>query len=142
MMLVAAALLAACVTPPPDLASFPPRSGAVWSEDCCGDPVVQKDPVFPAAVSRGTEGWVIVSGILDGRGWVTEPIVLASEPEGVFDAAALAAFDDWRYSAPRSDSGAKREVRAILRFHQERPHSPAAPSMSSGGGGGGGGTGY
>src|SRR5206468_3685711 len=82
------------------LSTFPPRAGAVWSEDCCGEPVVQKAPEFPAGVPRSEEGWVVVSGILDERGWVTEPVVLTSEPEGVFDAAALKAFDEWRYELP------------------------------------------
>jgi len=140
--LVGAALVLACISPPPALSSFPPRAGAVWSPDCCGEPVVRKNPEFPAAaVRRGEDGWVVVSGILDERGWVTDPIVLASEPEGVFDSAALKAFDEWRYSAPPSDAGQPREVRALLPFR--RPHKAPAPMGDAlGGMGGGGQSGY
>src|SRR6266850_1436639 len=101
---IAAAILFACISPPPEFSSFQPREGAVWSEKCCGSPVVEKKPEYPAdAMRRGQTGWVVVSGILDERGWVTDPIVLTAEPEGVFDKAALTAFDGWRYAVPASD---------------------------------------
>jgi TonB family protein len=122
---------------PPALDSYPTRSGAVWSPDCCGRPVVREEPRYPEdAARRGQNGWVIVSGILDERGWVTEPVVLAADPAGVFDAAALAAFDAWRYAAPPGASAARREVREILRF--ERRRTPGSMPSESGGGGGGG----
>jgi outer membrane biosynthesis protein TonB len=76
--------------------------------------------------------------VLDERGWVTDPKVLASEPAGVFDAAALAAFDAWRYATPPDASAAPREVRELLRF--ERRRAPSA--MPSEGGSRGGGYGY
>jgi TonB family protein len=139
--LVGSAIALACVSAPPKLSTFPTRAGAVWSKDCCGDPVVEKKPVYPEAVPSGQDGWVIVSGILDERGWVTEPVVLVSEPEGVFDAAALQAFDGWRYAAPAGPA-VRHEVRAVLSFHP--PRKIAAPPASSGGGGtsGGGQPGY
>ena len=137
--LVGCALVLACVTPPPALSTFPPRAGAVWSEDCCGEPVVQKAPEFPAGVPRSEEGWVVVSGILDERGWVTEPVVLTSEPEGVFDAAALKAFDGWRYELPKGGRAIRHEVRAVIPFHVERPRGAASPPMGGSMGGGGGG---
>jgi TonB family protein len=138
---VAAAIVLGCLfSPPPELSSFGPRAGAVWSEDCCGRPVVRKEPVVPeGAARRGESGWVIVSGILDERGWVTDPIVLAAEPQGVFDKAALEAFDGWRYAQPKSEPGTRREVRALLRFDVAR--RPAA-MPSDGGGMGGGQPGY
>ena len=80
----------------------------------------------------GQSGWVVVSGILDERGWVTDPVVLAAEPEGVFDAAALKAFDGWRYAAP-ADPANRREVRAVLSFRPPRRRPPRR--RSSGGGG-------
>ena len=83
---------------------------------------------------------MIVSGILDERGWVTEPKVLAADPPGVFDAAALAAFDAWRYATPPAVA-APREVRELLRFERLRP-PPSQPSESPSVGGGGGGYGY
>jgi TonB family protein len=137
----AALLATGCLTaPPPELSSFPPRAGATWSADCCGEPIVRKDPAVPeVAARRGDSGWVIVSGILDERGWVTEPNVLAAQPPGVFDAAALAAFDAWRYAAP--PTGARREVRELLRFDVAR-RPGAMPSSSGAGGGSGAQSGY
>jgi TonB family protein len=142
--LFAAAIALACVSPPPALSTFPARAGAVWSADCCGDPVVEKKPEYPKGAPSGQNGWVVVSGILDERGWVTDPVVLAAEPEGLFEAAALQAFDGWRYAAP-ADPSIRHEVRAVLSF--SRPRMPATPASSSSGaggmgGGGGGGTGY
>jgi TonB family protein len=136
--LVGAALVLACVSPTPALSSFPARAGAVWSEDCCGRPIEKKAPEYPPDAQRKSlTGWVVVSGILDERGWVTDPVVLAADPPGVFDDAAVKAFDSWRYAVPASDSAARREVREVIPFRTERPHS--APSGSIGGGGGGGG---
>ena len=127
---------------PPSLSSFPTRAGAVWSQDCCGKPIVRQEPKYPEAAARsGQTGWVIVSGILDQRGWVIDPVVLASDPKGVFDDAAVAAFDSWRYATPPTDAAAPREVRELLRF--ERRRAPGQiPSDTGGGGGGGGQPGY
>lgn len=124
---------------PPALSSFPTRAGAVFSADCCGRPIERAEPKYPeAAVRSGQSGWVIVSGILDNRGWVTEPKVLASDPAGVFDEAALAAFDAWRYAKPPSETAAPREVRELLRFERRRPPSSMPGESPSGGGGGSG----
>ena len=111
-------LVAACATPPPRLSSLPPRPGAIYSPaDCCGAPIVTRDPVYPAnAISRRQTGWVVLSGILDSDGWVREARVIVAEPPGVFEKAALAAFEQWRYSPPPSSSAEKREVRVVLRF--------------------------
>src|SRR5437867_3415746 len=109
VMLVSAIVTLACVSAPPALSTFPARAGAVWSENCCGDPIVQMKPEYPAAVAHGQDGWVVVSGILDERGWVTDPVVLASEPEGIFDEAALKAFDGSRYAVPSSGPAIRRE---------------------------------
>jgi TonB family protein len=137
------ALALACISAPPALSTFPARAGAVYSPDCCGDPVVKTKLEYPAdAVRSGQTGWVVVSGILDERGWITDPVVLAAEPEGVFDAAAVKAFDGWRYAA-QSDPATRREVRAVLSFHP--PRRSASPASNSGVGGGvpsGGGMGY
>jgi TonB family protein len=140
--LLAVAFLLACVSPVPDVSSFPARQGAVYVPDCCGEPIVQTKPEVPAAAMRsGQSGWVVVSGILDERGWVIDPTVLASEPEGVFDKAAVAAYDGWRYAVPTSDPGVRHEVRAVIQFRSERARG--SPSMGGGvpsGGGGGGNT--
>ena len=122
---------------PPALDSFPTRPGAVFSPDCCGRPTEREQPRYPEAAARsGQSGWVIVSGILDERGWVTDPKVLASDPAGVFDDAALAAFDAWRYATPPGATAAPREVRELLRF--ERRRAPASIPSESGAPSGGG----
>jgi TonB family protein len=138
-----AAIALACASAPPKLDSFAPRAGAVWSPDCCGEPIVKTQPEYPKeAVRTGQDGWVIVSGILNERGWVTDPKVLAAEPEGVFDEAARKAFDSWRYAAP-ADRSSPHEVRAMLRFRRPRQAGPGmGPSGGGGMGGGGGGGGY
>jgi outer membrane biosynthesis protein TonB len=46
---------------------------------------------------------------------VRDPIVLASEPEGVFDQAALNAFSQWRYCAPDPADDSP-EVRTAVGF--------------------------
>jgi len=127
---------------PPSLSSFPPRPGAAWSADCCGRPIVREEPKLPPE-ARDQTGWVILSGVLDERGWVTEPKVLASDPPGVFDEAARTAFDGWRYSLPPTAAGkpqAVREVREVLHFGSR--HAPSSMPSESGGGGGGGMPGY
>jgi TonB family protein len=140
-VLVTAAIALACAAAPPKLSSFKPRAGAVWSPDCCGDAVVQTAPEYPKELVRsGQDGWVVVSGILDDRGWVTEPVVLAAEPEGVFDEAAKKAFDSWRYAAP--DPSSRHEVRAVIYFRPPQRATPSMPSGGGGAGGGGGGAGY
>jgi TonB family protein len=132
-LLVAAFALGCLFPQPPELSSFPARAGAAWSQGCCGKPVVRKAPVTPPEAARRSEsGWVIVSGILDERGWVTDPVVLAADPPGVFDKAALEAFDGWRYAPAKSEAGMRREVRELLRFDAPR-HAPGA--MPGGGSG-------
>jgi outer membrane biosynthesis protein TonB len=134
---IATAVFFACISPPPELATFAAREGAVWSQDCCGSPVVEKAPQLPEDLKRRRlTGWVVVSGILDVRGWVTDPIVLAADPPGVFDAVALDAFDGWRYAAPSGAASPRREVRAVIQF---RPERPSVTPVGGGGGGGGGG---
>jgi TonB family protein len=47
---------------------------------------------------------------------VRDARVIAAQPEGVFEKAALAAFEQWRYSPPPSTSSEKGEVRVVLKF--------------------------
>ncbi len=110
---------AACAAPVADLHSFPARSGADYAPGPGGQPKIRKQPEFPGEARSG-RGWVIVSGLLDRKGWVREPIVLASWPEGVFEEAALQAFRGWRYEAPPPGEARQREVRAVIRFEQNR----------------------
>lgn len=66
-----------------------------------GDPVrlIGVTPVYPPnAAAAGIEGYVEVRFTLSPSGTVVAPEVIAAEPAGVFDAAALAAVSRWRYT--------------------------------------------
>jgi protein TonB len=61
-------------------------------------PVVRIDPDYPLrALRKGTEGWVKVQFSITATGMVGDAIVVASDPENVFEAAALKAVGRWRY---------------------------------------------
>ena len=62
-------------------------------------------PVYPAAaLERGIEGAVTVSYDVTVDGEVANARVVASDPAGVFDDAALAAVRSWRFN-PRLVDG-------------------------------------
>lgn len=57
-------------------------------------------PEYPrGAERRGIEGSVTVSYAIDADGSVVDAVVVESTPAGVFDRAALAAIETWRYEA-------------------------------------------
>ena len=61
-------------------------------------PLVIVKPIYPSrAASRGTEGWVKVEFTIQTDGSVDDAVVLQSEPEGIFDDAALAAINKWKF---------------------------------------------
>ena len=56
------------------------------------------DPIYPAqAKVRGVQGYVVLEYRVSEIGEVLDPVVVESEPPGVFDASALAAVRSWRY---------------------------------------------
>lgn len=56
---------------------------------------------YPAeAQASGVEGYVDVRYDLDAEGRVENATVIAAEPEGVFEQAALAAVSGWRFRVP------------------------------------------
>lgn len=68
-----------------------------------GDPtrLITVDPDYPAdAAVAGIEGYVDVQFEISGSGTVAGAEVVAAEPPGVFDVAALAAVNRWRYTRP------------------------------------------
>jgi protein TonB len=68
-------------------------------------PLVRIDPTYPPREeARGVEGWVIVQFTVTAIGTVRDAVVIESEPNSVFDAAALEAIGRWRYN-PRVDRG-------------------------------------
>lgn len=55
-------------------------------------------PEYPrGAERRGIEGSVTISFAVEADGSVADAQVVASTPEGVFDRAALAAVEQWRF---------------------------------------------
>lgn len=64
-------------------------------------PVQVRQPVYPRqALEAGIEGEVVIEFGLRRNGTVRDMRVVRSEPEGVFDQAAMAALRDWRYAGP------------------------------------------
>jgi TonB family protein len=67
--------------------------------------VATPDPVYPpAAFRQGLGGWVEVEYTVNERGATTDVAVVAAEPRGVFDDAAVAAVAGWKYR-PRVVNG-------------------------------------
>ncbi|MFK7915748.1 MAG: energy transducer TonB [Pseudomonadales bacterium] len=80
-------------------------------------------PIYPAqARANGLEGEVVVRYAVNVDGVVVDPQVVSSNPEGVFDAAAVAAVASWRYAAPINDGQrvAVPEVRSVVRFRLDQ----------------------
>ncbi len=67
--------------------------------------VVRIPPFYPVrAETRGIEGWVRVRFTISPNGSVRDARVVAAEPEGEFEEAALTAIERWRYN-PRVVNG-------------------------------------
>lgn len=59
------------------------------------------EPAYPRnAAQRRVSGWVDVGFALDGRGRPADLRILAAEPAGVFEEAALVAVERWRFEEP------------------------------------------
>jgi protein TonB len=101
-----------------------PRTGAlpVSGVDRDSLPIVRVPPQYPpSAITRQIEGWVQVQFTVAASGSVRDAVVVASEPRGVFDEAALAAIARWRYN-PRIQGGVATErvgLQTVLRFELE-----------------------
>jgi protein TonB len=68
-------------------------------------PLLRVAPKYPdRALSLGIEGRVLVEFTITRSGAVVDPRVVAAEPTGVFDEAALIAVQKWRYQ-PRVVDG-------------------------------------
>ena len=86
-------------------------------------PVVRFPPEYPArAQTRGVEGWVQIRFTITAAGTVRDPVVVAAEPQGVFEDAALKAIERWRYN-PRIDRGVAVErvgLQTVIRFELQK----------------------
>jgi len=82
-------------------------------------PIVRMDPDYPArAIATETEGWVQVQFTITDRGTVKDARVVAAEPRGIFDEAALTAIARWRYN-PKIEGGIAVErvgLQTVIRF--------------------------
>ena len=68
-------------------------------------PIVRPAPDYPPrALTRGLEGWVRIQFVITSTGTVRDPVVVAAEPQGIFEDAALKAIARWRYN-PRVEGG-------------------------------------
>lgn len=123
----------AVIDPPPIVDAPPsvPQPGAVRIETERGGgvpsvgidrepiPFVRVDPDYPPrALMSETEGWVQVQFAITPTGTVKNAQVVAAEPRGVFDDAALKAIARWRYN-PKIESGVPVErvgLQTIIRF--------------------------
>lgn len=84
-----------------------------------GEPtrLIGVEPAYPAeAAAAGIEGYVDVRFVVSPTGTVADPEVVAAEPPGVFDAAALAAVLRWRYTRPPEGSQQGIEVTERVEF--------------------------
>jgi protein TonB len=85
-------------------------------------PLVRFEPEYPPrAIARNIEGWVRVQFTIAANGSIVDPIVVAAEPAGTFEEAALAAIRRWRYQ-PRVEDGVAVErvgLQTVIRFDLE-----------------------
>jgi eukaryotic-like serine/threonine-protein kinase len=90
------------VTPPPAPVRAPQPAVAVRE----ATPIAQSAPRFPArARRRGVRsGNVSIAFSVDRTGQVRNPVVIESNPTGIFDEAALESVNQWRYQ-PRLEAG-------------------------------------
>jgi TonB family protein len=77
-------------------------------------------PEYPReAFRRGQEGWVDVELTVDASGRVLGAEVIASQPRGLFERAALRAVRQWQFEPPREvDAGGT--VRGVFRVEFQR----------------------
>ena len=97
----------------------PGNHGFLRGIDGDATPIVQTKPEYPPReLARGTQGWVRVQFSVTTIGTVRDAVVVDSEPDAVFDQAALKAIARWRYN-PRVENGEAVErvgVQALIKF--------------------------
>lgn len=75
-----------------------PKLGAAPSRDGTAIPLVRIQPEYPRLARQNrTEGWVRVRFDISPTGRVENPVVIASQPAGVFETATIRAFKRWKY---------------------------------------------
>lgn len=85
-------------------------------------PLVRIKPIYPVrAANRRIEGWVKIEFTITKEGTVKDAIVVASQPESIFNRAALKAIKRWKFK-PHIIAGDAYEQRAVqtLKFNLSR----------------------
>ena len=81
--------------------------------------IVRVLPRYPSrALARGIEGWVLLEFAIDPLGQAIEPVVIESDPKGVFDRIAVNAVRKWKYR-PMIENGkavVRPGVRQLISF--------------------------
>lgn len=68
-----------------------------------------RQPKYPSrALNRGIEGWVDLKFDITSQGVTENIVILAAEPEGYFESAAMKAVRSWKYQPFIGDSGEPR----------------------------------
>ena len=76
-------------------------------------PIVKVAPQYPRrALSRGTEGYVLLEYTVTKSGTVKDPVVIDSKPKGTFDRAAIKSALRYKYK-PRVVGGKPIEVHGV-----------------------------
>lgn len=76
-------------------------------------PIVKVAPQYPRrALSKGIEGYAIIQYTVTKQGTVRDPVVVESEPPGIFDSAALKSAARYKYK-PRVINGEPVEVPGV-----------------------------
>ncbi len=99
-------------------------------------PISTATPVYPRrALSAGITGWTLVRFTIIGDGSVINPVVIDSDPPGVFDAVSLRAISNFRYN-PRYEDGVQVSYPGEYFFRygiEETPSFSGADSETFGG---------
>lgn len=85
-------------------------------------PIVKVPPQYPRrATQRGIEGWVLVEFTITETGAVVNPMVIDSDPPGIFNRSALRTIVKWKYK-PRIVGGkavARSGVQHLITYELE-----------------------
>jgi len=85
-------------------------------------PLLRVPPKYPArAASRHIEGWVKVEFTIQTDGSVDDAVVVGSDPEGIFDDAALTAIGKWKFKE-KIVNGVAVTQRAVQRLQFKLEH--------------------
>lgn len=89
-------------------------------------PIMRVDPIYPDyAVKRGLEGMVVLSFSIETDGSVADVEVIKSDHDGLFDASAILALQQWSYTKPAAK---QHNVQVALEFLLDDESSTNVPN--------------